>query len=255
MFFKRLFKLTDSDNSQAQNDNSSNGRPSIVCIYAAYNIDDDDYRFIKDNKDDCSFIVIDSMDRPSLNNNRLRRMSGIEYMTRPNVGYDVSAWKDYILDNYKTLKEFDYVALVNNSCRYDFKIRDALDDMISKQSTFYGLNISPVHNDHVQSYFTIVAKEVVATDGFYNHWRNMRPITGRDDAIKGHELTFMNDMKRAGAHVATLTTYDFIGSGYEPERYNKDMGTIPPFIKKKLMMQGATRSIYERLLKTLPHML
>lgn len=254
MFFKRIFGAPKSDSNK-----DSSIKPiedaSIMCIFAAYNIDDDDYRFIKENKDECSFIVIDSMDRPSLINKKLRDMEGIEYITRPNIGYDVGAWKEYILNNYDRLKEYDYVALVNNSCRYDFKLIDAFKDMIKKRATFYGLNLSPVHNDHVQSYFIIAAKDVVNSPAFYEHWRYMRPINGRDDAIKGHELTFMNDMKRCGAKVGTLTTYDFIGSGYEIERYHKKMGKVPPFMKKKVLIEGANRSIYEQLLKTLPHMI
>ena len=120
---------------------------------------------------------------------------------------------------------------------------------------FYGLNISPVHNDHIQSYFTIIHKDIVKRSGFINHWIFMKEITGREDGIKNHELTFLKDMVNTGAKASTLTNYDFIGSGYEPERYNKDMGVLPPFMKKKVLQESTNRRNYENLLSSLPHML
>jgi hypothetical protein len=65
----------------------------------------------------------------------------------------------------------------------------------------------------------------------------------------------MKDMEAAGASVDSLTDYSFIGSGYEPEKYNKNMGIIPPFMKKKMLYVGANLIKYERLLNQLPHML
>jgi lipopolysaccharide biosynthesis protein len=229
--------------------------PSLLCIYAAYNIDDDDMDFIDKNCRDCDFIVIDSLNRPYLNGMRLENNPDVEYIQRDNIGYDVGAWKEYIIKHYEKIKQYEYLALINNSCRYDFKIRDALHDMLNKRATFYGLNISPVHNNHVQSYFTIIHKDIVNNRGFINHWIFMREIRGRDDAITGHELRFMENMVKIGAKVDTLTTYDFIGSGYEPERYNDKMGMLPPFMKKKLIRESGNRAKYERLLKKLPHMI
>lgn len=236
-------------------ENDFNNKRDILCIYAAYNIDDYDFEFIRNNMDDCAFVIIDSLNIPYRNGTRLKHMEGIMYKTRPNFGYDVTAWKEFMLDNYDMVKSYDYVVLANNSCRYDFKIINAIHDMRSKGATFYGLNISPVHNDHVQSYFIILDKSIVDSRAFYNHWLYMKPIDDRDDAIRYHELTFMNDMKSAGAKVATLTTYDHIGSGYEPEYYHIGMGRIPPFFKKKLMNIGTMRSLYEQLLSMLPRML
>ena len=250
--FKRFFNKNSDDNEQRSDTSKS---PSILCIYAAYNIDDDDMKFIEENCTECDFVVLDSLNRPYLNGMRLTNKQEVKYITRNNVGYDVGAWKEYIVKNYENLKKYDYVALINNSCRYDFKIRSALKDMIKKHATFYGLNISPVHNDHIQSYFTIIHKDIVKRRGFINHWIFMKEITGRDDAIKNHELTFLRDMVNIGAKADTLTNYGFIGSGYEPERYNQNMGTIPPFMKKKLMQEPGARRNYEYLLSVLPHML
>ena len=250
--FKRFFSKKQVSTEQPS---VTHGDPTVLCIYAAYNIDDDDMRFIEENCRECDFVILDSLNRPYLNGMRLSNKPEVEYITRNNIGYDVTAWKEYIINNYERLKRYDYVALVNNSCRYDFKIRSALNDMIKKNATFYGLNISPVHNDHIQSYFTIIYKDIVKRRGFINHWIFMKEITGRDDAIKNHELTFLRDMVNTGAKADTLTNYDFIGSGYETEKYNRDMGTIPPFIKKKAMQEPGIRRRYENLLSTLPHML
>ena len=235
---------------------NGNKKHSIICIYAAYNIDDYDYEFIRNNMDDCTFIVIDSMNVPYRNGTRLKNMKGVLYRTRPNLGYDVTAWKEFILDNYEMIKSYEYVALVNNSCRYDFKITSALRDMASKNATFYGLNLCTLHVDHAQSYFIILHKSIVNSNAFYRHWLYMKPIETRDDAIWNHELTFTEDMlKNAGAVVATLTDDTFIGTGYEAARYHEGMGRLPPFLKKKIMHVGQTRSVYDRLLKKLPHMI
>ena len=250
-----MFKWFSNKKTVAAQPNPKAGTPSLLCIYVAYNIDDDDINFITNNCRECEFIVIDSLNRPYLNASRLSKNPDVEYMQRPNIGYDVGAWKEYILKNYEKIKQYEYVVLMNNSCRYDFKLRNALNDMIRKHLTFYGLNKSPVHTDHIQSYFTIIHKDIVNRQEFINHWIFMRDITGRDDAIQGHELTFMQSMVKIGAKAGTLTTYDFIGSGYEPERYNDNMGVVPPFIKKKILRVPGIRTHYEKLLKNLPHML
>lgn len=249
-----LFERFSKENSQ--NDSPSpNAQPSVLCVYVSFNLDEYDLSFISDNSRDCTMVVIESVDVPSLYNHKLKNDPSVEYHTRPNVGYDVTAWKDYILENYERIKNFDYLVLVNNSCRYDFRIMDAIRDMKRKGATFYGLNHSPDRADHLQSYFTVADKSIVRTPAFHNHWLFMRNIDDREDAISKHELTFMDDMLKAGAKVGSLTDYSFIGSGYEPSRYNSSMGVVPPFMKKKILYKGANLINYERLLRTLPHML
>lgn len=244
--FDRLFgkKMRHSNNSE-----------KVICIFATYNIDGDDIRFIEANKDYCTFVVIESLGAPSLFSMRIRSMDGVEYISRHNIGYDVTAWKEFICNNIERLKTYDYVIIANNSCRYDFSIRDTIKDMKRKRATFYGLNYSWERAEHMQSYYNILDKSLVSSDAFIKHWEDINDVSGREDAIVKHELSFLQHMKAAGAKVAYVTDYGVIKNGYEGSRYSPDMEKVPPFIKKKLLVMGTERSKYEQLLKTKPHMI
>ena len=237
--------------SKMQNSNPSN----TLCIFASYNIDEDDIRFIEANKRYCNMVVIESVNVPSLTNMRIKNIKGITVQTRPNIGYDATSWKEYVLNNIDSIRKYDYVIFANNSCRYDFLINNVIKDMRIKGATFYGLNRSNEITDHIQSFFIIVHKTVTNTQAFYDHWKNMSPIIGRSSAIHNHELTFTGHMKDAGAVVDSLTTSDVLKNSYVSEVYHIGMEKLPPFMKKKLLIQGTNRTKYTYLLKQLPHMI
>ena len=72
--FNWLFKSKDSSEKGYKNMHKD---ISLICIYAAYNVDDDDMKFINDNCNECTFIVIDSLNRPYLNGSRLKNNDNI----------------------------------------------------------------------------------------------------------------------------------------------------------------------------------
>ena len=250
IMFKRLFGKTGSTHDTVQE-----SEPKILCIYVSYNIDEDDIQFIEKNKDQCDIVVIESVNAPSLTNMRIKTMDGITYISRPNIGYDATAWKEYVLENIENIRLYDYVLFANNSCRYDFLIKDTVKDMRTKGATLYGLNRSHEFTDHIQSFYIIVDKSITNTPGFLDHWRSMKPITNRRSAIHNHELTFTQDMKNIGAVVGSLTTYEVVKNTYKPEVYHERMGAVPPFMKKKLLSNNSNRTRYLYLLKQLPHMI
>jgi lipopolysaccharide biosynthesis protein len=250
IMFKRLFgKKNHRHDIVRETDIKS------LCIYVSYIIDDDDIRFIENNKDYCDMVVIESINAPSLTNMRIKSMKGITYRSRPNIGYDATAWKEYVLDNIDNIRSYDYVLFVNNSCRYDFLIKDTIEDMRAKGATLYGLNRSHEYTDHIQSFYIIVHKSLTNTPEFLDHWRLMKPITDRHSAIHNHELTFTKNMKKIGAIVDSLTTYKLLKNTYKPEVYHEGMGELPPFMKKKLLTNSTNRTQYLYLLKLLPHMI
>ena len=232
-----------------------NDKLKVLCIYVSYNIDDDDIQFIEANKRSCDMVVIESVNVPSLSNMKMKKIKGITYQTRPNTGYDATSWKEYVLDNIDEIRTYDYVIFANNSCRYDFRIEDTIKDMRKKGATFYGLNRSDEITDHIQSFYIAVHRSVTNTDAFYDHWHDMKPITGRRSAINNHELAFTQHMKDAGAIIGSLTTSDLLKNTYVSEAYHIGMESLPPFMKKKLLIQGANRTKYLYLLDRLPHMI
>ena len=127
--------------------------------------------------------------------------------------------------------------------------------MQKKNATFYGLNRSQEITDHIQSFYIIVHKSLTNTPDFLDHWRLMPPVKDRQTAIHNHELTFTRDMKKAGAIVDSMTTYDLVKNTYDPNVYHIGMGELPPFMKKKLLIKGSNRTNYLNLLKQLKHMI
>lgn len=252
--FKWLFKAKRVLRKRSTNIHD-NDQLKVLCIYVSYNIDEDDIQFIEANKGFCNMVVIESLNVPSLSNMRVQNIEGITYMSRQNTGYDATSWKEYVLNNIDDIRTYDYVLFVNNSCRYDFRIEDTIKDMRKKGATFYGLNRSDEITDHIQSFYIAVHRSITNTAAFYDHWNDMKPITGRQSAIRNHELTFTQHMKDAGAIIGSLTTSELLKNTYVSEAYHIGMESLPPFMKKKLLIQGANRTKYLYLLDHLPHMI
>ena len=84
-----------------------NDQSKVLCIYVSYNIDDDDIQFIEANKSSCVMVIIESVNAPSLSSMQAKNIEGITYMTRQNIGYDATSWKEYVLDNIDDIRTYD----------------------------------------------------------------------------------------------------------------------------------------------------
>ena len=219
---------------------------NILCVFVCCHNNEDDYNFINNNKDNVDFYVINSCYYPNIYTSKIKMLLPKEnYLTRLNTGWDTTAWKEFILDNYNEILSYDYIILANNSCRYDFNIISLIN--IAKNYQFFGLNESKEINPHYQSYFIIIRKDLFNTKDFYNYWLNMPIISSRQDAINNHELKFMEYFLKKGyitgkylkKFVQVYNIDSYIGLDFKVD-----------FIKKTAIEKKENKNIYEKQLKT-----
>lgn len=133
---------------------------------------------------------------------------------RDNVGFDVSAWRDGILNFLKRdyLESFDEVLFFNDTFYgplYPFS--EVFDVMNKKDIDFWGLtshgeSISIVKNKKVivpkflQSYFFAFRKSVISSDIFYDYWRKLPPANDIEyiDAVTIFENKFAEYFSKKG---------------------------------------------------------
>ncbi len=127
-----------------------------------------------------------------------------EVFSRPNMGYDIGAYKDTLL-NYlcdEDWRKWKELVLLNdtfygplNSWNHVFSI------MEERENDFWGLGehlggkyIAP----HIQSFFTAYKQNILLSPIFWDFWRGLRYPKTRKEAIEGFELSFTGAMKKQG---------------------------------------------------------
>ena len=217
---------------------------NIICVFVCCHNNEDDYNFIKNNINNVDFFVINSCHYPNLYTGKIKAIVGEKnYITRMNIGWDTTAWKEFILDNYNEMKDYNYVILANNSCRYDFKITNLIE--LAKKYQFFGLNESNELNPHYQSYFIIIRKDLFSSNDFVSYWKNMPKINCRQDAINHHELKFMKHFRDKGYSIGKylkefVQVYDI--NSYVNTPFKVD------FVKKTALEKNGNKKIYEKQL-------
>ena len=229
---------------------------NICCIMVTCRIDKNDVNFILANRDVCDFFVINSCHSTAhdIYASELER-AGIVYVQRPNIGYDTTAWKEFILSNYDLLCEYSMVILANNSCRYDFSIASYYEK--AKQYQLYGLSIigedAPNQGKfpiHIQSYFISVRHDLFNSKFFEEYWISRPIIANRHDAIHQHELIFTQGMMRQGVKIGALFTNPPFKL-FDIETY-KTLEYCPMIVKKAT---SDVHGVYKRLLTTKKHII
>ncbi len=124
--------------------------------------------------------------------------------TRANVGYDIGAYKDTILDYLSNGKWKNWKELILlNDTFYGpvFSWVNVFSVMEERKNDFWGLgehlggkNIPP----HIQSYFMAFKEKVLASQCFWIFWKNFYYPRTRGEAITDFELIFTGILKKQG---------------------------------------------------------
>lgn len=127
---------------------------------------------------------------------------GAEVLVRDNQGYDVSAWREGLLQTGReAASAYDEVILTNDSIAGPvhpfgemFGDMDARNLDFWGMTCFYGENHDPwgltedgVIPPHLQSFFLVFRQSLVDSGDFWAYWQNLPPIRRYEQAVCWHE--------------------------------------------------------------------
>lgn len=136
----------------------------------------------------------------------LLTQKGILYITRPNKGYDIEAYKEGIFAiGWDVLSQYDEVILVNNTIIGPlYPLQDLFLEMQQKDVDFWGITRHPESHmdifsacndygflpEHIQSFFVVCRKNLITSYEFRFYWDNLPEIKTYNDAVYRHEAIF-----------------------------------------------------------------
>lgn len=169
-------------------------------------------------------------------NNGMKVFRGItdEILTRPNEGYDITAYK-YGLEHVSLdrLSDYDEVLLLNSTMFgpiYPFE--EMFGKMNHEDVDFWGItNFHEVPYDpfgtieygyipkHIQSFFMVFRKSLCSSEDFISYWKNLPVITNYNEAIGYFETVFTKKFSDKGYKwMAYAGSDELEGYTYDPLR-------------------------------------
>jgi len=211
--------------------------PSRLGIYFFYDADGivDDYvvHMLQELRPHLSdlIVVCNGKLEPS-GRSKLEGILGTEVLVRPNIGFDVWAYKA-ALDHmgWDRLVGYDEIILQNFTIMGPVNsLGTMFESMDERDLDFWGITI---HNGadfdpwgtmpdgyipvHLQSHFIAIRQKMVASPEFQTYWDTMGPINSYTDAVSKHEAIFTQHFANMGfTWDVYVDTRDLIGKMYYP---------------------------------------
>lgn len=177
-----------------------------LCVFTGHKLDEQDYNFLKKWHKDMDIMVVHNVDdeiKPNEQSiiNKIKNLD-LRYIKRPNKGWDVTAWKNTILNNYEFLKNYDELILMNNSMNYE-KINMKEICNHAKYYDIYGIYYQrnpriKERDNHIQSYFTVFNKHVFNSQEFLDFYKNLPKIDTHQEAVNKYEMKLTTYFKDKG---------------------------------------------------------
>ena len=112
---------------------------------------------------------------------------GVEVITRPNVGYDFYSYKvgiEHIGD-----VQLERLILCNDSVYGPVSDIEYFDEVMSdKDGDFWGITESFDFSHHLQSYFLVFKRSILASRVFKNFWRSLAILEHKKDIVRNYEV-------------------------------------------------------------------
>lgn len=194
-------------------------------------VDEYNYYFLKELKKELSHLLVICNGDLSKEGKKGFEAIADELIVRPNVGYDVTAYKIGIKKiGYNKDGAYDEILICNNTMFGPFyPFAEMFDAMAKKDLDFWGItNFHEVPFDpfgtvkykmlpkHIQSFFMVFRKSLTKTADFVNYWENMEKIENYEQAIGYHEVIFTKEFADKGYK------WDVYANSNELENYTYD---------------------------------
>lgn len=184
---------------------------------------------------------------------------------RQNKGYDFGAWRDALLeDGWDSLNRYDSITLMNDSCFGPLvDLSEVYWNMESRNPDFWGitkhLRFSRIIAgkkraipEHIQSYFLVFNKQVVASEAFQSFWEKQKNYKKITDTIHHGEVRLTQKLLRAGFQFDTFINIEQ-GKGLKPDLSLIHPGLLlekgVPFLKVKSFFYKGAPAYIKSLVK------
>jgi len=211
--------------------------------------DDDISSLVKMREVSAKIIFVSNSDLSAAEQDKLEGIvDGV--LLRPNEGYDFGAWKEIIINEIDSLREYDNVILMNNSVCGPYRdMKSLFAKMQNEGVDFFGATAFPGGEDteylkmtiprHLQSYFIVLSQKVVADEVFINFWENLEVSNDMKETVKNGETQFTKALSDKGftykAYIEDSEILCYLLSSFSlvyEKPYQMLMAGFP-FVKKK----------------------
>jgi rhamnosyltransferase len=177
-----------------------------------------------------------------------------EIYTRENVGFDAWAYKTGLEKiGWERLSEYDEAILANDTVFgpvYPFS--EMFDVMSGRGLDFWGITkhwkyeykdftaVNPYYSfpAHIQSYFTVCGKRLLASEDFKRYWESLPAITTFEEAVSKHEMRFTEYLSKKGFSWDVYADMGESGGAYVNPLYSRPQLLLEkrrlPVVKCKL---------------------
>lgn len=131
---------------------------------------------------------------------------------RQNIGYDFASYREGLLAA-GDLSSYSEVIIANDSVYGPvFDLSQVFDEMADADADFWGITDSHEFRRHLQSYFVVFRKSVVASSAFNEFWSGLANHVRKKVLILNCEIGLSDTLVGAGFRMAALCEYDRIYS-------------------------------------------
>lgn len=162
---------------------------------------------------------------------------------RENMGFDAGAYKDAILNfvGIEEIRKYDELLLMNDTFYGPFySFKKIFKKMQYSRADVWGMTMHPkfewngeMRNEHIQSYFLLIRKDVLTSEIFYQYWKKLRYPKSKEDAIIDFELKFSRLMCENGFLIDAMYDSTVLDKAGEELEKKFDM----PIIKRNKLLQ------------------
>jgi hypothetical protein len=126
-----------------------------------------------------------------------------DLVERENVGYDFYSWKTGF-DHVRGWDRYDRVMICNDSVVGPMRpLAEILGPAAPKDVDFWGMTSSNELSPHVQSWFVVFERDVVASGLLHGFWAAMEPVSNRAEVIRRYEVGLSRLLLTAGLRMGT----------------------------------------------------
>ncbi len=127
-----------------------------------------------------------------------------EIYIRPNIGYDIGAYRDTALEylGKENWQDWEELVLLNDTFYGPMFAWDSIFEIMEvRDNDFWGLGEHIGGTDiepHIQSYFMAFRQNILRSPFFWNFWKSLPYPKDREEAINHFELIFTGRLKSQG---------------------------------------------------------
>ena len=176
-----------------------------------------------------------------------------------NAGYDFAMWR-HALENV-AIDDYDEVILTNSSVIGPvFPLAPIFERMTADPCDFWGMTDSLQYSWHLQSYFIVFKKQVIASPAFRRFWNSVLPYRSKVQVIRSYEIGLSSFLVDGGFRGRAFAGVD----SWAPRVFKKRRITSPttryprklldlgmPFVKVSVLRDNPLRMNLAPLLRTM----